>query len=334
MSDGAPTRSDLLNAFRKLDWRGFEDFLFDLLQAKGFTNVQRDVHVHGSQIDLMADEINPLMGQPVRWAIEAKAWKERISGQVVFELAALKRAIEHTNGIARFVLACTSPLTAAERAASENTGIEIWDPDRLLQLAPPQLVERYFGVTAAATRPDDALLTEKAASLSQSFDAIAAGNDAWAAYQRLIGDTIQFLFSPPLEPPLGEFSDAAMRNRRDFIMENGAPDGFWSRVRTVYDEHYVVVDAKNYKGPLKKGPILDVAHYLKPHGCGMFGIIFSRAGAGGAADHAVREQWIAGKKLILVVSDAEAKEMLRLKAEAGDPEELLRRRLAAFRMSL
>jgi hypothetical protein len=117
-------------------------------------------------------------------------------------------------------------------------------------------------------------------------------------------------------------------------MENGAPDGFWSRIRTIYDAHYIVVDAKNYSAPLKKRPILDIAHYLKPHGCGMFGIIFSRAGASGAADHAVREQWIASRKMIVVLSDADAKEMLRLKAEAGDPEELLRRRIAAFRMSL
>ncbi len=51
--------------------------------------------------------------------------------------------------------------------------------------------------------------------------------------------------------------------------------------------------------------------------------MFSREGDGGAVDHAVREQWISGKNIILIVSDAEAKEMLRLEAEAGDPEELL-----------
>ena len=53
----------------------FEDFLFDLLQAKGLTNVRRDVH---EQVDLIAEEISPLISQPVGLAFEAK----RISGQV------------------------------------------------------------------------------------------------------------------------------------------------------------------------------------------------------------------------------------------------------------
>ncbi len=72
-------------------------------------------------------------------------------------------------------------------------------------------------------------------------------------------------------------------------MENGAPDGFWSRIRTIYEPHCFRVDAKNYSSPLNKRPVIDVAYNLKPHGCGIFGVIFSPAGAGGAADHAARE---------------------------------------------
>jgi hypothetical protein len=237
-------------------------------------------------------------------------------------------------GISHFVLACTSPLTSGAREEAKRFGIEIWDPDRLAEIAPPSLIQKYLGLNVAGTPTTDKPTTEKAVSLTQSFLDIPAGNASWATYQRLIGDTAQFLFCPPLEAPLGELSDADGRNRRDLIMENGAPDGFWSRIRTIYDAHYVVVDAKNYRAPLKKHPILDIAHYLKPHGCGMFGIIFSRAGAGDAAAHAVREQWIAGRKMIIVLSDDDAKEMLSLKAEADDPEELLRRRIAEFRMSL
>jgi hypothetical protein len=238
------------------------------------------------------------------------------------------------NGIGHLVLACSAPLTAQAAAVAADSNIEIWDPEHLLEIAPPALIKQYLGLNATGAPTMDQVTTDKSASLRQSFSAITPGNSMWPEYQRLISDTMQFLFCPPLEAPNDELSDADGRNRRDLIMENGAPDGFWSRLRTIYDAHYVVVDAKNYKAPLKKEPVLAVAHYLKPHGCGMFGIIFSRAGASAAAEHAIREQWIAGRKMIVVLSDNDAQEMLRLKAEAGDPEELLRRKIATFRMSL
>jgi hypothetical protein len=330
--DYAPaTHSELLEAFRRLNWQRFEEFLLDLFAQKDFIRIERNVTLSGAELDFGAiEELAP--GQQVRWAFDVKVRRDRLSVDDVDRAAGI-RAQALRAGYSHFVLATNGPLTAAAKEKAGRLGIEVWDSLRLLQLSPPGLVESYLGLqNAGIPKPDH--LTDKAAALAQSFDNTTSGNDAWPEYQRLIGDIVEFLFCPPLETPMGEVSDAAARNRRDFILENGAADGFWARVRTVYDAHYVVVDAKNYKSPLGKGPIIDVAHYLKPHGCGMFSLVFSRAGAGGGADHAVREQWIAGRKMILVLSDADTKEMLRLKAEAGDPEELLRKKIAKFRMSL
>jgi hypothetical protein len=44
------------------------------------------------------------------------------------------------------------------------------------------------------------------------------------------------------------------------------------------------------------------------------GILLSRKGAGISASHAVREQWIGGNKMIVVLSDSELKEMMRIKS--------------------
>ena len=118
------------------------------------------------------------------------------------------------------------------------------------------------------------------------------------------------------------------------IFENSAVDGFWSQIRNTYSAHYVVADAKNYGAPLKKQPVLDIAHYLKPYGCGLFGLLVSRKGAGLSALHAIREQWIGGQKLIVVLSDSELEEMINIKADGGKPEEVIRKAIADFRMSL
>ena len=276
-----------------------------------------------------------MLNRPVKWVFEAKAQPERVPQEAVDQFEAVKRIMTAMGENAtHFVLACSAPLTARARTTAEAAGIEVWDPPKLLQLAPDAVIRQHLGLSAKGAIDTDQATRAKCATLTQSLAETTPGQESWASYQRLAADTMRFLFCPPLGHPLEELSDADSRNRRDMILENGAPDGFWAQVRTIYDAHYVVVDAKNYKSPLKKGPILHVAHYLKPHGCGMFGIIFSRVGAGPAGQHAVREQWIASKKMIIVLNDSDAKEMLRLKAEASDPEELLRRRIAEFRLSL
>jgi hypothetical protein len=85
---------------------------------------------------------------------------------------------------------------------------------------------------------------------------------------------------------------------------------------------------------IDKQPVLDIAHYLKPYGCGLFGIFMTRNGPSPAADHAIREQWIGAQKMIVVLSDSDVEEMLTIKGSGGRPEELIRKKIADFRMSL
>lgn len=101
-----------------------------------------------------------------------------------------------------------------------------------------------------------------------------------------------------------------------------------------HEGHYIVIDAKNYIDTLSKRPILDVSHYLKPYGCGMFAIIVSRKGNGEAADHAAKEQWIGSKKLIISLSDEDLENMLHWKLTGAPVEEALKNKISEFRMSL
>jgi hypothetical protein len=79
---------------------------------------------------------------------------------------------------------------------------------------------------------------------------------------------------------------------------------------------------------------LEVSHYLKKHGCGLFALLATRAGADASATHAIREHWIAEQKMILVLDDADLKRMLTLREAGADPSTVIRERLRNFIFSM
>ena len=146
---------------------------------------------------------------------------------------------------------------------------------------------------------------------------------------------MEYLFTPPLVKPIPELSDKVLANRRDFILPNYAEKGFWAFMRERYTADYIVVDAKNYRGKVKKNEILQIANYLKPHGAGLFGIIVCRNGGDSAGcEHTIREQWLVNKKLILVLADEDIEKMLINKLDGNPPEDLISRKIEQFRLSM
>ncbi len=327
--------SEFQENLREFDGQAFENFVFDVVRStQRFRSVEPNVVIAGRQVDLVAIEDDRLTSDQPHWIFEIKAYKRgRLSIREIDQLAGLALDLSREVPRLHLVLVTTAPPTQSARSAARHANVEIWDPIKLVALASKDILGTYFGAEAKHIEQDHGGHT-KAMALVESLEQIPAGRAEWSAYQHLVGQIFEFLFCPPLDAPRNEVPDKDSRNRRDMILENSASEGFWARLRSDYSAHYIVVDAKNHAGKLTKRPILDVAHYLKPHGCGMFAIIASRKGTSEAAWHAVREHWIASRKLILIVDDGDIKEMIGLKTEAGDPEDLLRRRISDFRMSM
>ncbi len=208
-------------------------------------------------------------------------------------------------------------------------GINIWDLYKLHSLVNNKLRKKYF------ESPIEVVKTEtREENLSNALQQLPTGHAEWATYQQLSCDIFSCLFSPPLASPRFEHADADERNRRDMIYENSSEHPFWKMIREMYQAYYIVVDAKNSGEQLDKRPIIDIAHYLKPYGCGMFGILLARIGTSDAANHAIKEQWIGNNKMIVALNDDDLIEMLKIKQTKGKPEEIIRMKLADFRMSL
>jgi hypothetical protein len=297
--------------------------------------IQEGVSYQGFRVDI---QVIPELASEGLILVECKALE--VAGTPEIEgLAAYKRLLQRRVPLRRFIFAVSGQLTAAAQAKAQEQGIEVWDGLAIAALvsSPPGTSPDPATVGEARASVQQRRGTserERAHSLNVALGELAPGQDLWPAYQELCRDVIQFLFCPPLAIRGYESSDAAGRNRRDIILENPAETGFWRDVRVFYAAHYIVVDAKNYSKPLGKDSVIELAHYLKPYGCGLFGVLFSRQGPGKPANHAIREQWIGGSKMILVLSDADVSLMLGWRTEGLDPSEFLRLRIAEFRMSL
>jgi hypothetical protein len=77
-----------------------------------------------------------------------------------------------------------------------------------------------------------------------------------------------------------------------------------------------------------------VANYLNPRGTGLFALILARADLNQAARWTCQEQWVHYSKLIVGLSDEDVVQMVTIKAGGGDPAELVRQKIADFRLGI
>jgi len=227
----------------------------------------------------------------------------------------------------QLVLVVSGALAAEHVRRLKSLGVDtVFDGPALWKAAPgfpwPKSVARE--------RPDDSVIYDRSvtaeSSLIGQLETISPGRAAWSFYQRTVRDILAAALCPPLDHPLSEHSNVEGINRRDMIFPNYADEGLWKFLRDHYEAHYVVVDAKNYAGAVKKNEILQMANYLSAHGPGLFGIIVCRDAADRSADVTRREQWIIHRKLIIILNDDDLKQMMSFVASNADPGNVIRQK--------
>lgn len=227
------------------------------------------------------------------------------------------------------VVSGTLPLGRLERLNQE--GVKAVIDGRQLRAFAPDLPWPDAGTDGhAPDRQPMAAATYQ--RLASELDAIGPGRAEWAGYQRVVRDILAATLSPPLGQPLDENANLSGVNRRDIILPNYAVTGIWKFLRDHYEAHFVVVDAKNFVGGIKKKEILQVANYLSPHGAGLFGIIACRNAEDRSAEVTRREQWVVYRKLIIILNDADLKQMLAISETGEDAAIVVRQKIEDFRL--
>ncbi len=163
---------------------------------------------------------------------------------------------------------------------------------------------------------------------------ISPGSEEWSTYQSKVKQILDLVLNPPLSQSYYEDSDASRHNRRDIVYPNYAIDGFWKHVRDQYRGHIIVVEAKNYSKSISKNEVLTTGNYLKAKGVGLFSIIATRKGASESSNIAVKNEWLANGKMIVVLNDLDLLEMLTYRIIGRNPEDSIRKKIERFRLDI
>ena len=149
-----------------------------------------------------------------------------------------------------------------------------------------------------------------------------------------MGEVLTSLFCPPLDPVAEQNSDANLANRRDFIVPNYAECGYWPYLRQRYRADFIVVDAKNSAKVIVKNDILQVAHYLKEKGVGLFGLIFSRCGIDESAEKHLQDIWRNENRMLVILNDCDVEQMLLNRQRGNDPCQIIIEKIQEFRLRI
>ncbi len=214
-------------------------------------------------------------------------------------------------------------------------GIWVWDISTLSSLFSEQLqvireTPLYPLIFSILTKKPK---MSKSRLFIEKLNLIKAGKSDWSAYQKLIYDIMEHLFTPPLGKPLYEKSNETKINRRDIIIPNYSENGFWRLLREDHFAYYIVIDAKNLKGQVGKEEVLQISNYLNKFGTGLFAIIVSRKEPKRNAIQTQREHWIIHNKLIVFLEDKDIIQMLTMKDALERPEEVIKQKIEDFRLS-
>jgi hypothetical protein len=321
-------------SFRENEFfRRVQPFLRDLLNAVKIIDTPR--FGDGNRPDMLA-----ILSDGSHAIIEIKAstpiTQTRLD-QVVEQLARYESAYQeaYQGKQAKLVLVVPGALSSEHLDYLYSHGIDtVIDGPTLRRAADLAQASNadYFKVTGEEPRPTLDELALIGSSLLARLDKISRGSDEWPEYERLCADALEFLFCPPLGKPRLQFATRDRHNRRDFILRNFKSHEFWEYVRSTYEAHYIVVDSKNSADGVSKDDILEVANYLSPRGPGLFGIIMSRKGIRDRASITHAEQWAFNKKMIVIVDDADVRQMITMRMSDDDPAGLLADKIEDFRL--
>lgn len=268
-----------------------------------------------------------------RWVVQVKHTRGRSlpNSSLRRAITDLKYGITSFEGASRGLLMVSSTLSEPAKEEFAHQGnVVVWDA-----LTLSDLLDRHAAVRTAvagmvgaqrnlellvpSTSPLDSPTSEFEVRLSQ----INPGRSHWRSYETFCIDLLTYVFSPALRPPRIQTTTKDGLDRRDAIYPIGMGSAFWDNIKYQHAARMVVAEFKNLTKEVGQVEVESLAQYLMPNALRSFGLLCSRRGPSTSATTARRRAWMEDRRLILFLSDANLLELARIRAEEGDPCEVL-----------
>ncbi len=174
-------------------------------------------------------------------------------------------------------------------------------------------------------------MTPPEEALRNRLDAVPQGAPGWSEFEVVATEILIHLFVPPLTHPQTQARTYSGIDRRDAIFpnRNHAQPNAWGQLSNDADARMVLFEFKNYSGTVGKDEVNQTRNYLT-HPLGRLAIMIARNGYDSAAHTKRRSIYSEDRKIILLLSAEDLKEMLYMKERGEDPTDFIMDNLERF----
>jgi Holliday junction resolvase-like predicted endonuclease len=316
----------------------FELLCTRLLSAAGYEIMQREPRSRDAGADFLVKDDD---GKSI--VVEVKHYRRRItSTQIVDRAAAQISAVRDFLPADAAILIVSMRLPERIRfRVEEQRRVSIHDArwvDGLLASHPE--IESEFALlidtqTSIAQRiPETVAIDPRAEELIQLLESLEPGKAFWRQYEDLCLEILNYLFIPPFRVPKVQSRSEDGLDIRDAVYPIGNGHHFWDGVKSDCRTRFTVAEFKNHtSGPSQK-EVESLQQYLFKKAMRMFGLLCARLPPTDSALKARRRSWLEFDKLIVILSDDELIDMLRIRGSDSDPTDVIDAQLDEFFLEL
>jgi hypothetical protein len=312
------------------------ELIVELFEKLDYT-VQRDVRLNFVEVDLVI-----VSRDGVASPVEIRSWSKAIGVAELERIASHLRTVTFSDGLVSPIIVVLPGITTeAKRLASTQPNLRIWDAATLLDKSRPfpdlrkrlsQRLRTFVKVPDVEPEQEPAA----AALIKRLEDHIASNAISPQEYEQLCQQVFTYVFDPDLYDFRPQIKTTDGANRYDFIckIRSGKGNDFWDTLKRDFRTRALLFECKNYNEKITADQVYSTERYLFSSALRTVCFLISRLGPNegciSAAQGAMRE---AGK-LILLLSNVDMIELVRLKVEENGPENYLDEKIWNFVISL
>lgn len=307
----------------------FEDIVADLFRQMGY-DVQSEARLDRRWVDLLVERDGRIK------PIEVSAPSQR-HAMAKLRADALRLQDLNRDGLEPPLLVIAAELTEKALAWSKQQfDLQVWDLDTLYEQSSqfPSIIERLNKLFP--DRHDHEPETSKVNEDLQSklCDHQRENTLTSTEYERLCRSVFQELFDPYLYGFEDQTRTTDAGNRYDFICRIQPGNAFWDSLRQDFRTKAILFECKNYEKKIGPDQVYSTERYLFSGALRTVCLLVSRLGPSDGAIRAAQGAMRETGKLIILLSNTDLIEMLKLNSQLGAAEDYLDKRIWDFIVSL